>query len=321
MTPADPTAANPLPAVGPLQDVAGLIDASRPRGEVRLLRPGIIIWLLLAAMLVVVLPIAPATLVALELVIWGALIGLVLYFWSIVKALRAEAQLIDGVEDALALKRYADVSAQLGWAMSRPMRHDQHRLRAMVLLATLLSRLGRHEDALVVYDALTQDERVAGPSGALVKLGRAMSLLQSDHLYDADRAIVDLRRLIDRGGAEDELQQFDASAPPSPADAMSIGGLRLIELYRDVKTGHAEEAVHLFEQSLPTLTAGLGHRAGEAHALAAVAYDQLARPDDAQRCFANATALQGVADLLNRYPECRTLLTKYAPTPAPTQAV
>ncbi len=274
-------------------------------------------WLLAAGALVAVLPLEPGTRVAMGLALCGAFFGLLAYFWSLVRSLRAEEAQLEWIEDALALKRYPDAAGRLQWLMSSAMCSDQHRLRAMVLLATYLARSGRYDDALIVYNELTGTERVAGPSGAMVKLGRAMAMLQSDHLYDADRAITDLRRLIDRGGAENELQQIDADAPTPGVDVLSVSALRLVELYRDVKTGHAQEAIELFEKNLPLLTAGLGHRVGEAHALVAVAYDRLDRPDDARQRFLDGTALQGIADLLNRYPEVRPLITKYAPTPAP----
>lgn len=318
-TPLPPPPVTGLPPVRqPLDDPNRLIDASRAQPGPRFLRPKLALYLMIAGVVLLLLPIQLPTLIIAEVVLWGAFIGVVIYFWTLVRTLKREAAVLDQVEDALALKRYPEVAYHLEWLMSQPMRSDQHRLRGLVLLATTLARLGRYDEALNVYNELVEAERVAGPSGAMVKLGRAMVMLQSDHLYDADRAIIDLRRLIDRGGAEDELQRIDASIPTQPADALSIGALRLIELYRDVKTGHAEEAIQLFEQNLPLMTAGLGHRVGEAHALAAVAYDRLGQTDTARSRFLDGTALQGVGDMLNRYPELRPLIAKYHPTPAPT---
>lgn len=274
-------------------------------------------WLVLGALLVMVLPLEPGVRVGLEMVLWTSFIAVIVYLWTFVRALRAESQRLDQIEDWLAMKRYMEVGIELEQLMSKPMRFDQHRLRAMVLLATTLARCGRFDDALKVYNQLVEVERVAGPSGAMVKLGRAMAMLQTDHLYDADRAINDLRRLIDRGGAGEELQQFEPDAPVIAADPLSISALRLVELYRDIKTGHADEAIALFESNLPLMTSGLGHRVGEAYALVAVAYDRVGNTDTARARFLDGTALQGVGDLLNRYPEVRPLIAKYAPTPVP----
>ncbi len=307
----------PMPT-GPLSEPQRLIDASRIRGEVRFLRPGMAIWIAMAALVSVFLPMEAAAKLLLQMILWGAFFGVIVFFWLLVGNLRRESATLDQMEDALAMKRHGECAFLLQQLMSKPMRVDQHRLRAMVLLATTLARTQRHDDALLVYNELIVAERVAGPSGAMVKLGRAMAMLQSDHLYDADRALIDLRRLIDRGGAVDELQQIDSRAPTIPADALAISALRLIELYRDVKTGHAEEAVSLFESNLPLMTAGLGHRVAEAYALAAVAYDRLGNTDAARQRFLDATVLQGVGDMLNRYPELRPLLARYSPTPVPT---
>lgn len=307
----------PTPLSVPFPDVRELIESSRPRGTLRVIRPGYVLIFLVAAVVIALLPLEPPARIALELMLWGVFLGSMVYFWNVVRGYRNELSELDQIEDLLALKRHPELSPRLQAVMSQPMRTDQNRLRAMVLLASVLGRLQRYDDALLVYNELVDAERLAGPGGAMVKLGRAMAMLHSDHLYDADRAINDLRRLIDRGGAESEAQQFDASLPAGGPDAGATGALRIVELYRDVKTGHAEEAIALFEQNIGTLRKGLGHRVGEAYAMAAVAYDRVGREDDARQAFADATTLQGVGDLLNRYAELRPLIAKYTPTRAP----
>ena len=103
-----------------------------------------------------------------------------------------------------------------------------------------------------------------------VPLARAMSLLREDHLLDADRAIAELRR-TSRG--------------------MESAGLALVEIYRDVKTGHPAEAIEIFDGRLAVMRKQLGHRLADAWALAARAYDLLSRPADAKAAFENATLL------------------------------
>lgn len=301
-----------------LNDPERWIDSSRVRPLPRLLRPQTAFYLMLAGGVTFFLPLQLSTLFLLQTLLWGGFIGVVLYFWFLVRNLKQEAERIDRIEDAFALKSYVFVAGHLQQVMSKPMRSDQYRLRAMILLASLLARLGRYEESLNIYNELIESERVAGPSGTMVKLSRTMVMLQSDHLYDADRAINELRRLIDRGGAEQELQQIDPSLPPTPPDETIVGALRLIELYRDVKTGHAQEAIDLFEKHLPVMTRGLGHRVADAYALVAVAHDQLGQTDRAAQRFRDGTTLQGVCDLLNRYAELRPLISRYAPMPVPT---
>lgn len=345
-----PSSNPPLPEPAqPFGDLQTLIDASRPNPPFKY--AGTLVTAAWVAVVVAwVINASVGLQVGLQAIAWIATLSGSTLAWSLNNARRAESTELIAIEDLIALKQYDQAGPRLHWLMLRPMRSQEHRLRALLLLATLLSRMMRHEDALVIYNELIDTERVGGPGGAMVKLGRAMALLYADHLYDADRAINDLRRLIDRGGAASELRQMEISAgldaderadfndiardgadpanktdlpAPSdgagvPVDTLSIAALRLVELFRDVKTGHITEALDLFHAQRDTLRRGLGHRVGEAHALAAVAYDRAGRESDAARAFADATALQPMADILNRYVEVRPLIAKYKPTPAPT---
>ncbi len=126
---------------------------------------------------------------------------------------------------------------------------------------------------------------------------RAMALLRDDALLDADRAISDLRRRGPR-----------ASGP-----------LALIEIYRDVKTGHPAEAIDALRRAAGRAPAHLGHRVADAHALVARAYDLLGRDAEAAAAYGRATALAPAAELHRRYPELDPLRGKYPPTPAPQE--
>ena len=99
-----------------------------------------------------------------------------------------------------------------------------------------------------------------------------------------------------------EMMAIDDSLPAQPANPAAIASLRLVELYRYLKTGHTAEAIELFGQHLPQMRSGLGHRVAEAHALAALAYDRASRPLEAQQHFADAmkTRLQTTLDDLQR---------------------
>ncbi len=131
-----------------------------------------------------------------------------------------------------------------------------------------------------------------------VRLSRAMSLLREDNLLDADRAIAELRR-ASRG--------------------MESAGLALVEIYRDVKTGHPAEAIEMFENRLAVMQKQLGHRVADAWALAARAYDLLGRAADAKGAFENATLLTPLAEIVRRYPETEPLSKTYVPAPAPAE--
>ena len=285
----------------PLADVGNLLDGSRPQPFLRQLGRGILaVWVI--ALLGPVLGLPP---VALETAALLATVAAIVLLSVRGSALNRETTALDELEALLALRRVDEAVPGLQDVMGRPMHGPENRLRAMLLLGTTLARLNRSDDALRVYGELLDAEGLAGPAAAMVKLARAATMLRADHLYDADRAISDLRRTIGRDDG---------------ADPIAVAGLRLVELHRDVKTGHLAEAVDLFDAHLPSLRAGLGHRVAEAHALVAIALHRLNRGDEAAARFADATALAPLSDLVRRYPELWPLYAGYPTTAAPVSS-
>jgi hypothetical protein len=94
-------------------------------------------------------------------------------------------------------------------------------------------------------------------------------------------------------------------------------GLALVELYRDVKTGHPAEAIAIFKEQLQLLRAQLGHRMADAYVLAARAYDLLNQSTEAERLYADATLMAPAAELHRRFPETAVLAKRYPATIAP----
>lgn len=125
-----------------------------------------------------------------------------------------------------------------------------------------------------------------------------MSMLHEDRLFDVNKAIGDLRR---------------------SRDGQESAGLALVEIYRDVKTGHPEEAIEIFERKLPVMREQLGQRVADAHALAARAYDLLGREAEARAAYENATLLSPEVELQRRYAEVRPLGEKYPAAVAPAE--
>ena len=146
----------------------------------------------------------------------------------------------------------------------------------------VLARYHRYEDSVTVHEYLLSEIPLDDVTEHGVRLGRAMALLREDNLLDADRAIAELRR-TSRG--------------------IESAGLALVEIYRDVKTGHPAEAIEMFESRLPAMRRQLGHRVADAWALAARAYDMLGRREEAQTAYENATVLMPLPELTRRYPE------------------
>jgi hypothetical protein len=127
-----------------------------------------------------------------------------------------------------------------------------------------------------------------------------MAILREDRLVDADRAITELRRMTPAG--------------------VDSAGLWLLELYRDVKTGHAEEAIERFGKHLEVMRVQLGHRIADAWILVARALDMLSRTQEAERAFRAATLLAPPTEMFRRYPETEKLKGKYEPAYAPAEA-
>jgi hypothetical protein len=123
-----------------------------------------------------------------------------------------------------------------------------------------------------------------------------MGLLYETRLFDADRAISDLRHNVEGGDS---------------------AGLALVEIYRDVITGHADDAVARFKEKLPTLREQLGQRVGDAWGLAAKAYDAMGRSEEAAAAWTNATLLVPSVELENRWPELAGLSQHYAAAAPP----
>jgi hypothetical protein len=95
----------------------------------------------------------------------------------------------------------------------------------------------------------------------------------------------------------------------------------MIEIYRDVKTGHPEEAIEVFKQKSDAIRTQLGHRIADAYALVARAHDLLDQTTEAAAAFENATLLTPFEELVRRYPEVAPLRDKYPAATMPQEAL
>ena len=283
-------------------DVNRLLETSVPRPQVNLTwwLGGLVLVLLLITAIIDRQSVAGKAVVAvLSIVGMVVLIGGVsLISVFTVKRFRSEQQQIELLGEMVQLRRWQDAAVALDRYLSHPSRTHSFRAQALLYLSSVLARLRRFDDALAVQNALLEEGMLDPNSAATVRIGRAMAMLQADHLFDADRAINELRR----------------------GPLAGSGPLALVEIYRDVKTGHPQEAIEIFEQKQTIIRAQLGHRLGDAYALVARAYDLLGRTDDAAAAFRKATLLAPISELLRRYPEVQKLEGRYQPAPAPPEA-
>jgi tetratricopeptide (TPR) repeat protein len=281
-------------------DVPHLLDASQPR-----VRAG---WFWYAAGVFLLVVMVSTYLSAGSPVLAGvmqwfsgfAMLGVVVVMgmltMTMAKRQQAEAQQLVAVEELMQLRRWKEAAVILNGMLSSPMRAPHHRVQALIYLAGVLARYHRFGDTIIVHEHLLEHVPLDPGTEQGLKLGRVMSMLREDHLVDAHRAMSELRR-------------GDNERPSA--------GLALLDIYRDVKTGHPDEAVEVFEQRLSVLRDQLGHRAADAYYLAAKGYDLLGREAESQRAYERATLLSPLSELQRRYPEAASLSEKYSPALAP----
>jgi tetratricopeptide (TPR) repeat protein len=227
----------------------------------------------------------------------GVVVAMGLITSHAVRQQRQEQERVEAIEELIQLRRWDQAADMLDKLLAKPTRTPGARLQALIYLAGVLARYHRYTDAIAIQEYLLAHAQFDPGTAHGLKLMRTMAMLHADHLFDADRALADLRR-------------------ESPDSA----GVALIEIYRDVKTGHPEEAIEIFNARLPALRDQLGHRVADAYALVARAHDLLEQEADAAAHFERATLLTPAEELFRRYPEVATMKDRYAAAPVPREA-
>jgi tetratricopeptide (TPR) repeat protein len=262
---------------------------------------GVLLLIVLSSLGSSLSPDLSAAIEVLSILVLFGLMGLVtVVTMSSVAHYRGQQQAVEAIEELMQLRRWEEAGVALQIFLSQPARTPRLRTQALVYFASLLARHHRFSDAILVQNYLIENHLLDEASSYGVRLGRAMAMLHEDHLVDADRALSDLRR---HGGTE------------------RSGGLALLEIYRDVKTGHPNEAIEIFAERLPIMQQQLGHRVADAHALVARAYQMLDREDEARAAFERATLLSPATELMRRYPEVMKVAEKYPAATVPAEAM
>jgi tetratricopeptide (TPR) repeat protein len=233
-----------------------------------------------------------------SLMMFALMIAMGFITWRAARAVQGEQGQLEAIEELIQLRRWEEAALLVQALLSRSTRTPQGRTQALVFLAAILARYHRFADAVSVYEHMLENRLVEGEAAYGMKLARAMSLLREDRLVDADRAMGELRR----------LDRADDSA-----------GLALLEIYRDVKTGHPREAIEEFEKKQALLRRQLGHRAADGYALAAKAFDLAGESEKAREAFEKATLLSPMVELKRRYPEIGGMEEKYPAVSAPAE--
>ncbi|HWE04295.1 MAG TPA: hypothetical protein VG326_17955 [Tepidisphaeraceae bacterium] len=280
-------------------DVPTLLESSEPRPRVPWLR--ILIIGCLTLIVIAAFSAGAGGGSVLQGFAWGLSAFIILAIpWVLqftLRQVKMEQAAVQGIAELVQLRRWPESAMALQQFLSRPARTQQLRAEAIVYLAAVLSRYHRFDDAIAVHNYLLEHDLLNAGAAYGVRMGRAMAMLREDHLFDADRSISELRRIGPRDSA----------------------GFALVEIYRDVLTGHPEDAIGIFVEKLPALRDQLGHRLGDVYALLARAYDLLDRKTEAADAFKRATLLSPIVELCRRYPEVQKLVGRYEPAAAPSE--
>lgn len=195
-------------------------------------------------------------------------------------------------QELAALRRYQEALGQawklLPQTVSQPNLHS----RLVALMAAALDQLKEYEAAIVAYDDLLSRLPHEHPGSVQLRVQKAISLLQCDHLLDADNTLRSLR------GMPDMLRESAVGAAH-----------RLALLLQQVRTNHFADAV----QTAPTLLDDLrplGVEAGFGHALMAYSFSQLPdsdSPAQAEQWWSRATLLLPAPVLADRFTELQKL--------------
>lgn len=212
--------------------------------------------------------------------------------WAETRRQRNEQRLLMSIEEAMQLRRWSDAAGMVQQLLGRPVSHFNVRVQGMIFLANVLTRYHRFADAITVQEQLLGTVQMDPGTTFGLRIGRAMAMLHDDRLVDADRAIGEIRKM---NGARES------------------GGLALVEGYRDVKTGHAAEAIEILEGRMKVIRDHLGNRVADGYALLARAHDMLGHADEAGKAWFNATVLTPPAELHRRYPEVGPLIERLSP--------
>lgn len=309
-----PTTSPDNPAT--LPDVPTLIQASRPHPHRIGFAFPIMILLLLSIPFLMGLPRESPSLGFLVLIPFAGLIVVNRLLKRFHRSIELERQSVERLEELVQLRQWPQALALATSILSRPMKLEASRLSALAATSSVLIRYHWFESARMIHESLLAEGGQIDPSMRhMIAVARAMTFLREDRLVDADGAMIELRREVNR--ARDIARRAQSGAGKEIDDQsireIDSAGLALLELYRDIKTRHYEEAIELFESKTKMMRDQLSVRVADAWALVACAYNARGRTAEAANAFRNATLLASFVELTRRYPEIARLDNVFEP--------
>lgn len=265
---------------------------------------------------------------------------------------KAEVQATEQLDELVQLRRWPEALSLAAQLLERPRINPDARSSILLSLSAILVRYHWFDAARLVHDHLLDphsNPSPADPSTAhTILVARGMTMLRDDHLVDANRLMGELKRDVNRArdaarreqqSRENEYPGDASNAGPSSLNASSFdqhsmddaipykpsdidsAGLALLDIYRDIKTGHYAEAIAEFEARSKPMRQQLGHRVADGWVLVAKAHDALGQHHEAANAYRRATLLCPAVELHRRYPETASLAQTYASAQTPADLI
>jgi hypothetical protein len=274
-----------------------LLESSKPHGRRSLLMPAFLLGVLVASVYSLRGD-SPLLEAVIPLVFAGSIVVAVLHAARIARGQQREKDVLREVDEAIRLGDWGRAGPAVEQFLSKPVLQPQVRVQGLIYLGAVLVRQGCYQEVLDLYGHLLEMAAFPPQIALSLKCVRVYAMLRAEHLSDAYQAIAQLKRETPNGSAM----------------------LSLLELYRLMKMGHPDDALHLFDQKRAQLARQLGHRSCDGWALAAAAALAVGREQDAQEYARNAGLLSDVREILLRFPECRAIMERIWPAEAQVQA-
>lgn len=222
---------------------------------------------------------------------WALLFLLLLLSWRRARRHRLAGAAIASAWDQSQLENWSAVETILPHLITRPIRSDSDRGRALVLTAGLAERKKAYDAAAHIYERLLR-ERI-GDASLLQQsqLALASAKLRNEELTDAVQ-------LLDR------LQQIQM-----PASLRAV--YEVIRLHQQLFMGHYTDALINIDERIALFRRHLSTRAGFAYALVAAAFHRLNQPESARRYWNDATLLVSPKKILERFEIARDVSQAY----------
>ncbi|HOB75436.1 MAG TPA: tetratricopeptide repeat protein [Phycisphaerae bacterium] len=213
---------------------------------------------------------------------------------------RLSALLIE-VFESVQLQEWGRAVSLLQRVLSRPIQQPQARCELLLALGAAAEAQKQYEIAQHIYETVLEEGRGDPLQLHTARVGLAEAMLRTGQIADAVS-------LLDRLARSDHSMGL-----PDPLKAQ----VELVSLLREVLLGQAQDSLDRADERRRLFREHLSTRAGYGYGLLAAAFDRAQQPEQAARCWHDATLLIRPAALVARYPELEAVAARYPHAEAP----